>query len=79
MALIVEVGESMDDDVVNNDNSVNIRVGMKVPLYYQNNEMVRWGWIEEILDGEQHGEMIYSVRFKNQEYCEVDKQYIQGK
>jgi hypothetical protein len=79
MALIVEVGESMDDDVVNNDNSVNIRVGMKVPLYYQNNEMVRWGWIEEILDGEQHGGMIYSVRFKNQEYCEVDKQYIQGK
>jgi hypothetical protein len=78
MVLIVTVGESTDDDEVNNDDSVNIRPGMWVPHYNSNNEIERWGWIEDIVRG-QPGGTKYIVRFDNQDYLEYGKQHIQGK
>jgi hypothetical protein len=78
MVLIVRVGESMQEDEVSNDDSANIPAGMLVPQYNQNNEIERWGWIEEILHGQPRG-TVYIVRFKNGDWFECGKQHIQGK
>jgi len=78
MTLIARVGEVTHDDEVSNNDSVNIWAGMQIPFYNQNDEIERWGWIEEIIRGQSGGTQ-YVVRFVNQEFYMCDTALIQGK